>query len=60
VTNAAALALDYLRRARMRIVAVEALIAVGDFADADEALATLRSVLETIGLAFTRNGTPIG
>ena len=34
MTNAPALAVDYLRRARLRVRAVEALIAAGDFADA--------------------------
>jgi len=33
VTNAAALAVDYIRRARLRVRAVEALIAAEDFAD---------------------------
>jgi len=45
VTNAPALAVDYLRRARLRVRAVEALIAAGDFADA------VRESQETVELA---------
>lgn len=46
MTNAPALARDYLRRARMRVKAVEALVAAGDFADA------VRESQETVELAI--------
>lgn len=45
MTNAPALAVDYLRRARLRVRAVEALIAASDFADA------VRESQETVELA---------
>lgn len=45
MTNAPALALDYLRRARLRVHAVEALINAGDFPDA------VRESQETVELA---------
>jgi hypothetical protein len=45
VTNALALAIDYLRRARLRVHAVEALMAASDFADA------VREAQETVELA---------
>ena len=45
MTNAPALALDYLRRARLRVHAVEALISAGDFPDA------VRESQETVELA---------
>lgn len=45
MTNAPALAADYLRRARLRVRAVDALIAAGDFADA------VRESQETVELA---------
>jgi HEPN domain-containing protein len=46
MTNAAALAADYIRRAHMRVRAVEALIDVGDFADA------VRESQESVELAI--------
>lgn len=45
MTNAPALAVDYLRRARLRVRAVEALIGASDFADA------VRESQETVELA---------
>ncbi|HLK10394.1 MAG TPA: HEPN domain-containing protein [Candidatus Binatia bacterium] len=59
MTNAPALARDYLRRARLRVRAVEALIAVQDFADAVcEAQETVelavKAVLKLTGLSFPR------
>ena len=46
MTNAPALARDYLRRARMRVKAIEALVAASDFADA------VRESQETVELAI--------
>lgn len=59
MTNAAALAVDYLRRSRLRVRAVEALIGAGDFADAvREAQETVelavKGVLKLKGLAYPR------
>lgn len=70
MTNAPALAVDYLRRARLRVRAVEALIAAADFADAvREAQETVELAVEALlklkGLsyprahAFERNGSPV-
>ncbi len=46
MTNALALAVDYLRRSRMRVRAIEALIEAGDHPDA------VRESQETVGLAI--------
>lgn len=59
MTNAPALAVDYLKRSRLRVHAVEALIAAGDFADAvREAQETVelavKAVLKLKGLAYPR------
>jgi HEPN domain-containing protein len=59
VTNAAALAVDYIRRARLRVRAVEALIAAEDFADAvresqESVELAVKALLKLRGLAYPR------
>jgi len=59
MTNAVALAVDYIRRARMRIRAVEALIDAGDFADAvresqESVELAVKAVLKLKNLSYPR------
>jgi hypothetical protein len=59
VTNATALAVDYIRRARLRVRAVEALIAAEDFADAvresqESVELAVKALLKLKGLAYPR------
>ena len=59
MTNAAALAVDYIRRAHLRIRAVEALIDAGDFADAvresqESVELAVKAVLKLKNLAYPR------
>lgn len=59
MTNAPALAVDYLRRARLRVRAVEALIAAGDFADAvpesqETVELAVKALLKLKGLSYPR------
>ena len=59
MTNAAALAVDYMRRARLRVRAVEALIAAEDFADAvresqESVELAVKALLKLKGLAYPR------
>jgi hypothetical protein len=62
VTNAPALAVDYLRRAReLSFYGGEDVIPLEYYerADADAALASLLEVIELVGGAFARNGTAV-
>lgn len=59
MTNAVALAVDYARRARLRVRAVEALITAGDFADAvresqESVELAVKAVLKLKGLSYPR------
>lgn len=59
MTNAMALALDYVRRARLRVRAVEALITAGDFADAvresqESVELAVKAVLKLKGFSYPR------
>jgi len=59
VTNAVALALDYIRRARLRVHAVEALIAAQDHADAvresqESVELAVKALLKLRGLSYPR------
>lgn len=59
MTNATALAVDYIRRARLRVRAVEALIAAEDFADAvresqESVELAVKALLKLKGLAYPR------
>ena len=70
MTNVLALPCDYLRRARLSVSGVEALIAVGDFPDAVrprqgsiepavKAVLKLKGLTYPRGRAFERNGTSL-
>ena len=59
MTNAPALAVDYLKRARLRVRAVEALISAGDFADAvresqESVELAVKALLKLKGLTYPR------
>jgi HEPN domain-containing protein len=59
MTNAAALAIDYIRRARLRVKAVEALMLAGDFADAvresqESVELAVKALLKLKGLSYPR------
>ena len=59
MTNAPALAVDYLRRARLRVQAVDALIGVADFADAvresqETVELAVKALLKLAGLTYPR------
>jgi HEPN domain-containing protein len=59
VTNARSLAEDYLRRARLRLEAISALIRVSDFADAvresqEAAELAVKALLKLKGIAYPR------
>jgi hypothetical protein len=59
MTNAPALAVDYLRRAQLRVHAVEALIAAEDFADAvresqESVELAVKALLKLKGLSYPR------
>ncbi len=59
MTNARNLAIDYLRRARLRVEAVSALIRVSDFADAvresqETAELAVKAVLKLKGISYPR------
>jgi HEPN domain-containing protein len=59
MTNAPVLAVDYLKRSRLRVRAVEALIDAGDFADAvpeaqESVELAVKAVLKLKGLSYPR------
>jgi len=59
VTNALALAVDYLRRSRLRVCAIEALIEAGDYPDAvresqETVELAIKSLLKLAGLSYPR------